>query len=101
MKADIFTQVVSMVADRYKIKEELIFEKTKEQISVDARHMIYYICYNRPMLLKHIVEYMEERGYKTSHTVVLYGVSRAAKKIKNDVDFKHAVETINKSISIK
>lgn len=101
MKADIFSQVVKKVAERYKVKESKIFEKSKEQDMVDARYMIYYICYNRPMMLKHIQEYMLERKFKVSHSVILYGISRAHKKVKEDVDFKTAVEKISKSISIK
>lgn len=100
MKKDIFSQIVTAVSQKTGIKESQIFKKTKSREVVDARQLVYYLCKNRPMSLLLIVKYMGERGYKTNHTVVLYGISSVEAKMKEDKDFKSTAKEIAKTVSL-
>ena len=75
MKLNIFNQYVTEVAHLYNLEEELIFEKSKERGIVDARHLLYYLCYFRPMKLKYIQDYMKGRGYEIGHSSIIHQYS--------------------------
>ena len=49
MKKEIFNQYVDEVAHAFEVQASDIFTKTKERTKVDARHVLYYLCKNRPM----------------------------------------------------
>ena len=49
MKRDIFEAYVDRVTDRFGISRERLFAKDKSRDVVDARHMLYYLCSERPM----------------------------------------------------
>tara|TARA_R110000796_G_scaffold122249_1_gene236655 strand:- start:315 stop:605 length:291 start_codon:yes stop_codon:yes gene_type:complete len=94
MKQDIFNLYVDKVIDLFHISREELFTKTKKKTSVDARHLLYYLCFNRPMNIKYIQDYMEGNGYKISHSSVIYGVNTVKSRMDSDTDYVDAVERI-------
>jgi chromosomal replication initiation ATPase DnaA len=100
MKHSVFNQYADIVADKFRIKTKKLFTKTKKQEIVDARYLLYYLCFNRPMQIKYIVDYMNEAGYKVYHSTVIYGISTMTKKISEDRDYQRIVKSITESATI-
>jgi len=98
MKQDIFNKYVDRICKRYNITPEQLFTKTKKTDIVDARHLLYYLCFNRPMKLITIQNYMEENGYSINHSSVVYGISSIRSKSEEDRDYKKIIKDIEQSI---
>lgn len=94
MKFDVFNSYVTEVSNLFGIDEELLFTKTKQRDVVDARHMLYYLCKNRPMRIVYIQEYMLERGYKINHSSVIHGINQVKKRRRKDKDYVKAINEI-------
>ena len=95
MKLNIFNDYVTEVANLYNIEEEKIFEKSKERGIVDARHLLYYLCYYRPMKLKYIQDYMGQRGYEIGHSSIIHGIQAVHKAMAQDDDYQKVINDIN------
>ena len=95
MKLNIFNDYVTEVANLYNIEEEKIFEKSKERVIVDARHLLYYLCYYRPMKLKYIQDYMGQRGYEIGHSSIIHGIQSVHKAMAQDDDYQKVINDIN------
>ncbi len=95
MKLNIFNDYVTEVANLYNIEEEKIFEKSKERGIVDARHLLYYLCYYRPMKLKYIQDYMGQRGYEIGHSSIIHGIQSVHKAMAQDDDYQKVINDIN------
>tara|TARA_R100000426_G_scaffold79238_1_gene56882 strand:+ start:283 stop:576 length:294 start_codon:yes stop_codon:yes gene_type:complete len=95
MKLNIFNDYVTEVANLYNIEEEKIFEKSKERGIVDARHLLYYLCYYRPMKLKYIQDYMGQRGYEIGHSSIIHGIQSVHKAMAQDDDYQKVINEIN------
>ena len=95
MKLNIFNDYVTEVANLYNIEEEKIFEKSKERGIVDARHLLYYLCYYRPMKLKYIQDYMSQRGYEIGHSSIIHGIQSVHKAMAQDDDYQKVINDIN------
>ena len=95
MKLNIFNGYVTEVANLYNIEEEKIFEKSKERGIVDARHLLYYLCYYRPMKLKYIQDYMGQRGYEIGHSSIIHGIQSVHKAMAQDDDYQKVINDIN------
>jgi|TARA_R100000479_G_scaffold13762_2_gene5407 chromosomal replication initiation ATPase DnaA len=95
MKLNIFNDYVTEVANLYNIEEEKIFEKSKERGIVDARHLLYYLCYYRPMKLKYIQDYMGQRGYEIGHSSIIHGIQSVHKAMAEDDDYQKVINEIN------
>lgn len=100
MKSDIFNQYVEKITKRFGITKEELFSKSKRPDCAEARHMLYYLCYTRPMRVTYIQAYMSENGYKTSHSVIIYGISSASDKMEIDRDYKLIVKSIEQCVTI-
>jgi|TARA_R100000935_G_scaffold10727_2_gene21423 chromosomal replication initiation ATPase DnaA len=96
MKLDIFNKYVDEVCNLFNIDEETLFIKSKRRDIVDARHLLYYLCYTRPMRIVYIQEYMADRGYTINHSSVIHGISIVGKKLDNDTDYVKSVKDIQK-----
>ena len=95
MKLNIFNDYVTEVANLYNIEEEKIFEKSKERGIVDTRHLLYYLCYYRPMKLKYIQDYMGQRGYEIGHSSIIHGIQSVHKAMAQDDDYQKVINDIN------
>jgi chromosomal replication initiation ATPase DnaA len=100
MKQDIFNQYVDRVSSLFGIAREDIFSKSKKKNLVDARHLIYYLCFKRPMQITYIEKFMIENGYNVVHSTVIYGIASVDKKIAEDRDYVTVVREIEKAVFI-
>ena len=87
MKKDIFEQYVDNVTDRFGITREQLFTKDKSRKISDARHVLYYLCKNRPMSMSYIKQYMGENGYDIAPSNILHGVRKVEDNINQDPDY--------------
>lgn len=100
MKVDIFNQYVERVCDLFGITRDKLFSKSKQRQLVDARYLLYYLCYKRPMMISYIQKYILDNGYPTQHTTIIYGISTVEKRIKEDADYMQVVKDIQKAVFI-
>jgi chromosomal replication initiation ATPase DnaA len=100
MKVDIFNQYVERVCDLFGITKESLFSKSKQRQLVDARYLLYYLCFKRPMTISYIQKYILDSGYTTQHTTIIYGISTVEKRIKEDADYLQVVKDIQKAVFI-
>jgi chromosomal replication initiation ATPase DnaA len=99
MKKDIFNQYVEKVAEIFEISPVDMFVKSKERQCVDARHLLYYVCKNRPMRLTYIQQYMLDNGYKINHSSIIHGIKQVEEKITEDKDYLGVVKRVEKCIA--
>jgi chromosomal replication initiation ATPase DnaA len=87
MKKGVFNEYLERVLNTFNITEEEIFTKSKRRDLVDARHLLYYLCYHRPMQIRYIQEYMEDYGYKVGHSSIIHGIEQVSDKVSEDMDY--------------
>ena len=97
MKKVIFNHYVQTIADLFGIDKHELFVKSKKRDLVDARHLLYYLCFYRPMKLISIQNFMNENGYHISHPSVIHGVNIVGQRIVEDPDYKFIIKSIEKS----
>ena len=100
MKVDIFNQYVERICDLFGIQRDEIFSKSKRRQLVDARYLLYYLCFKRPMTVSYIQKFVFDSGYFTQHTTIIYGISTVEKRIKDDPDYLQVVKDIQKAVFI-
>jgi len=91
MKINIFNEYVNRVCGLYGIKEQELFKKTKVREIVDARHLLYYLCFKRPMKIIYIKTFMSERGYDIGHSSISHGIQLVTKLQQDDADYKRFI----------
>lgn len=95
MKQDIFNQYVDRIVNRFGIKRDELFSKSKKRELVDARHLLYYMCVKRPMRINYIQRYMSDNGYDIQHSSIIHGVNMTISKIQNDKDYVDLVHDMD------
>jgi chromosomal replication initiation ATPase DnaA len=100
MKQEIFNQYVDRVVDLFGITKQELFSKNKKRGIVDARHLLYYLCYRRPMTFGYIQTFMEANGYNIKHSSIIHGVNSVTIKVKEDADYAQVVKDIEKAVFI-
>jgi len=78
----------------FNLDSESLFTKTKRRDIVDARHLLYFLCSQRPMRLVYIQEYMAENGYNINHSSIHHGIAQVKKKVEDDSDWNETIESI-------
>lgn len=94
MKANIFNQYVEIVCELFNIDKESLFTKNKRRDIVDARHMLYYLCYKRPMRVVYIQEYMTDNGYPIAHSSIIHGINVVENRLSRDTDYVEVVKRL-------
>jgi len=100
MKSDIFNQYVDRISELFNISREELFSKSKRRDLVDARHLLYYLCYKRPMNLSYIQKFMKDAGYSIQHSSVIHGINTVSTRVKEDSDYMQVVKDIEKAVFI-
>ena len=100
MKSDIFSQYVDRVGELFQISRTDVFTKSKKREFVDARYMIYYLCFKRPMAISYIQKFMADNGYSIPHSSIIYGISTVTKRIEQDQDYKQVIKDIERAVFI-
>ena len=101
MKQDIFNQYVTKVCDAFGISDEqMLFQTTRKQTIVDARHMLFYLCVTRPITMYNLVDYMAERGLPLQHSAIMNGVRKAENHKHKDKDYAQVLLNISSAVTI-
>ena len=99
MKKQIFNQYAQKISDLFGIDKQELFVKSKKRDLVDARHLLYYLCFHRPMQLVSIQNFMEDNGYHINHLSVIHGVNIVSQRIAEDADYTFIIKSIEKSVN--
>jgi chromosomal replication initiation ATPase DnaA len=94
MKNEIFNDYADRIVDVYKIPKEEIFSKNKRMDVVDARHLLYYLCFKRKMQISYIQRYMKMNGYVIGHSSIIHGIKSVETKVNEDSDYKQIINKI-------
>jgi chromosomal replication initiation ATPase DnaA len=100
MKQDVFNQYAERVSDLFQITKEELFSKSKKRELVDARYLLYYLCFKRPMRINYIEKYMTDNGYNIKHSSIIHGISVTEEKLKTDKDYLSIVKDVEKAVFI-
>lgn len=98
MKIEVFNQYVDKVSSMYSIEKSEMLSKSRKKELVDARHLLYYLCWARQMPIYYIQKYLKEQGLEINHSVIINGISSVKKKIAKDSDYLVIIKNIEKSI---
>jgi chromosomal replication initiation ATPase DnaA len=99
MKKEIFNQYAQKIADLFGVDKKELFVKSKKRDLVDARHLLYYLCFHRPMKLISIQNFMDENGYNISHPSVIHGINTVEQRVAEDADYTSIIKSIEKSVN--
>jgi chromosomal replication initiation ATPase DnaA len=94
MKEEIFNQYVYAVCKEMNVDNAELFTKTKKPDTVQARYLLYYLCFNRPMRAYEIQKFMSNNYYETDHSTILRGIERMGETVKKDKDYANLVYKI-------
>lgn len=100
MKREIFNQYLERVIEQFRMSKENLLSKTKKREIVDARYLLYYLCYRRPMTISYIQKFMNESGFNVKHSSIIYGIGTVQKRVEEDKDYMQVVKDIEKSVYI-
>lgn len=100
MKIEIFHQYLERVTEQFRITKEEMLSKTKKRELVDARYLLYYLCYKRPMTIAYIQKFMNESGFKVQHSSIIYGIGTVEKRVAEDKDYLQVVKEIERAVYI-
>ena len=92
MKRAIFNKYVDKICSEIDMPRDSLFLKDRTTKYSNARFILYNVCYNRPMTIMQIVEYMGDNGYKTTRQSVEHGIQKISKK--NDPDIIEFIKKI-------
>jgi|TARA_R110001592_G_C12852753_1_gene721999 chromosomal replication initiation ATPase DnaA len=95
MKKEIFDKYASLVADQFFIKLEDMFSKSRVHPRPEARQMLYYLAFERPIKIGSIRRFMEENGLPVQHNTVMKGYEKAKKSVEQDKDYREFIKKIS------
>ena len=100
MKKSVFDYFVKEVCKQFLITEEDLMTKSKRRDIVDARHLLYYLCFHRPMQIRYIQEYMGGYGYEVGHSTIIHGIDVVSDKFEADEDYQKSITEINNGVAV-
>jgi len=96
MKQDVFNSYVDKIISKFGITREELFSKSKRRELVDARHILYSVCFHRPMQVMYIQKYMAASGYKIGHSSIIHGIKVSSDRMKLDDDYIHVIREVER-----
>lgn len=94
MRRDLFNKFVDGVVRVLGVDRQEMFSKSKRRDLVDARHLLYYLCFRRMIRVVYIQKYMSENGYDISHSSVIHGIQVASERVRTDDNYKELLNQI-------
>jgi len=94
IKERVFNSYVNNVTKKLRVPKEDIFTNTKKRSVVDARSIIYYLCYKRDIRISYIKDYMTRNGYEPPHSCIHYGINQMKNRIDTDQDYMELIERL-------
>lgn len=102
MKKILFDQFVERIAQVFGLKDpSAIFMRTKRQDVVDARQMLFFLCYDRGISLADILRLMADRGLPLKHPAVLGGIRKIKEKVESDPDYKFFIDKVHSKVGFE
>ena len=98
MKREIFNLYLESISSRFDVPKDDIFTKTKRREIVDALHVLYYMCSERPMKISYIQMYMKESGYDIAHSSIIHGIRQVKLLVDSDKDYHRMISEIEETI---
>jgi len=95
MKKEIFDTYAELVAEQFYISLEDMFSKSRVSPRPEARQMLYYLAYERPIKISSIRRFMEKNGLPVQHNTIMNGVEKAKKLVDQDKDYQEFVKKIS------
>jgi chromosomal replication initiation ATPase DnaA len=100
MKEEVFNQYVQKITKLFGVTKDELFLKSSKRNIVDARQLLYYLCFNRQMQIVIIKDFMRKNGYNIDYPSVVNGIHKVDQKIKEDRDYQSIVKHIDQSVFI-
>lgn len=100
MKSEIFNQYTNAITKLFRIDKAELFSKNKRRDLVDARQLLYYLCFTRPMALIYIQNFMKENGYDISHSTIIHSIKAVEMRLAEDRDYASVVNNIQKRVTL-
>ena len=93
MKNKKFNEYAKLIAIGFGIPKKKLFERIQEREIMDARQMLYFICYRNGFPLVSIQRLMFAKGYNVkNHSSISHGIKRM--QDHQDLDYKKLIEEI-------
>lgn len=96
MKHEIYLQYVERICSIFRITKEELFSKTKKRYISDARQLLMYVCYIRPMNIVFIEGCLKESGFEVGHSTVIHAIKSTKKRIQSDPDYTKMILKVTK-----
>lgn len=100
MKEDVFNQYVDKVIELFNIDRHVLFSKSKQRHIVDARQLLYYLCYNRQIQFVTIKNFMLDNGTSVYHSSIVNGINNVKIKLEEDGDYHTIIKKLEKAVFI-
>ena len=94
MKYKLFKKFIERILEHMEISHADLFEKSRKKSVVEARQLLYYVCFKRGMRPTEIKDYMTREGHSIEHTTILYVIREITNTIDYDKDFKVIADSI-------
>ena len=98
MKREIFDKYVDEVTRLFGISKEQFFTKNKKRDISEARQVVYYLCYRRPMQITYIEQHMIANGYIITHSTIIHGITVMIERANADKDYFKLIEKIEQCV---
>ena len=95
MKKEIFNTYAELVADKFYISLQDMFSKSRVHPRPEARQMLYYLAFQRPIKISSIRRFMEENGLPVQHNTIMHGYEKAKALVDSDPDYKEFVKKVS------
>lgn len=98
MKREIFNKYADEVTRLFGISKDELFTKNKKRNISEARQVLYYLCYVRPMQITYIEQYMTDSGYVIKHPSIIHGIHAVEARIDGDRDYLTLIKKIQECV---
>lgn len=98
MKRNYFIRYADEVMSVFGLTKEELFAKNKTRNVSEARQFLYYLCYNRPMRITDIKQYLSEFGYVTDHPSIIHGIKMINGRADGDRDYFKLIKKIQECV---
>lgn len=96
MKKEIFEKYATAVAKEFHLSTDEMFEGSRARECVDARHMLYYLCVERPIRTSYIQKYLKENGLEVCHSTIIHGYKKAKVLVDSDPDYERVTKRVSR-----
>jgi chromosomal replication initiation ATPase DnaA len=81
MKKGIFNMYVKLICDGLDLSEDDLFSSSRNREIAHSRHLLYKLCYQRPMTINQIVSLMDGKGHSTTYENIRQSITSISKSM--------------------